>query len=524
MHIFIINSNGFMSKISQQFFVNKRFLLLLFAFFLLLNFATSGGHLYSIDDARYFLHTENLFYNQALELNPSSPSAMELEDEARWKKMQTTNYWFQGKILTEDTPLVPFHTWSPLLISFFTLPLYFFAVMTSSNPVSILTFFTNSIILSFVSLMIFLLSCSYFRSKKISFILSLIFLVTTWVWSYNTGMMFRPLTALLIIIGFYFIVTCNNRKSYRPFLAGLCLGLAILSNYSSLIILPGLTIFGIYYFRKNPKHILIFLASITILLLTQGLLNEIRYDSFTSFGLGPLQDPSLHTKNSEGVIGYIFSLGWGVFFNAPLLILFPPAIYLIMKKNRSLGLLLMYLFIVTWLFHGTERSPAWSGYGAWGPRYFTTVLPLFIFSLGFMLEKYHAHKIFKFVFIGLASFGFFVSFVGKLVWYMYGYEYGWGVLKIHSIENGWLLQNYDIHYAPITQNLMALFTNRIEKLPPPGNYDFSRGLAPCQFDFFIYCEVGIISFVAILIFLCLIGFLILKNLRIGFKENSQKRV
>jgi len=135
-----------------------------------------------------------------------------------------------------------------------------------------------------------------------------------------------------------------------------------------------------------------------------------------------------------------------------------------MKKNRSLGLFLIYLFMASWIFFGTLGSVAWSGYGGSGPRYFTTILPLLILSLGFVLEKYSNKKFFKLSFIGLAVFGFFVSFVGKLVWYMYGYTYGWNVLKTHLIENGWMLQNYDIRYAPITLNLMFLLTNHIQNI------------------------------------------------------------
>jgi len=155
----------------------------------------------------------------------------------------------------------------------------------------------------------------------------------------------------------------------------------------------------------------------------------------------------------------------------------------------------------------------WSGYGASGPRYFTTILPLLILSLGFVLEKYSNKKIFKFSFIGLAVFGFFVSFVGKLVWYMYGYSYGWSVLKTHLIENGWLLSNYDIRYTPLTKNLMVLFTNYVQNIPTPYNYNIARGLAPCQIDFFIYCNLGVLPFLVILISLGILGFFILKILR-----------
>ncbi len=516
-----------------------KFLFLILAFFLTLNFATSGGHLYSIDDSQYFLHTENLFFNKSLELDPFSPSAKSIFTEEFLKELQLQNLYYPGKIHFEvslddpafqdlkqkwknENPLEPFYSRAPLLLSFVSIPLYYISHVTSSDPITILSFFTNSIILSLISFVIFLTSMHYFNSKKISFILSLVFLVTTWVWSYNTGMMVRPLVALLVILGFYFIVTSKTNSSYRPLISGMCFGLAILTSFSVLIIIPGLAIFGIYNFRKNRKSIFLFLGSIFILLFTQALLNEARFESYTNFGLGELADPTIHLKNYEGVIGYIFSLGWGVFFNAPLLILFPVATYFVMKKNRSLGFLLSYLFIVTWLFHGTGPAIYWSGYGGWGPRYFTIILPLLILSLGFILEKYSSQKIFKLGFAGLAIIGFFVSFVGKLVWYWYGYHYGWTVLGTSSdTVKGWLLQNYNISQAPITQNLLALFSNHIQNVSIPYELNFARGLAPCQFDYFIYCNFGILPLLIILLSLCFMGFLILKNLR---KELPQSTV
>jgi len=171
-----------MLKSRPSYFVSRKFLFLVLAFFLTLNFATSGGHLFSIDDSKYFLHTENLFFEKSLELNPFSPSAKYIQSEEGFKHTQQVNYRFQGKEWNEETPLEPFFDWSNLLISFFTLPLYYISFATSTNAITNLSFFTNSIILSLVSLMIFLLSMNYFHSKK-NFIYSFIS-----IFSYNLGL------------------------------------------------------------------------------------------------------------------------------------------------------------------------------------------------------------------------------------------------------------------------------------------------------------------------------------------------
>jgi len=267
-------------------------------------------------------------------------------------------------------------------------------------------------------------------------------------------MMNRPLAGFLIILGFYFLVVSKKESSFLPLFSGICLGLAELASYSTIVILPGLIGYGIFFFRKSIKQISFFVIGFLGFLSIQGILNFIRFSSVTDFGLGKFQDISTHTF-TDGIFGYIFSLGWGVFLNAPLLVFFPFAIYVIFKKNKELAALLIYLFLAIWLFHGTIESYAWSGYGGWGPRYFTTILPLMILSLGFVIKKLHNSTIFKFSFVGLAILGFFISFMGKLVWYFYGYSYSWLILQTASMDNWWELANYNIQYIPLTLNIFV---------------------------------------------------------------------
>jgi len=493
--------------------MSKKVLLLIFAFFLLINFATTGGHLYSVDDIQYFLHTENLVLNKSIKIDPTSPHANELLSNETLLKIQHKQYSFQGKEWTEDTKLAPYHDATSLLLPFVTVPGYYFAQVMSLNHVNVIGFFTNSIILSFTSMMIFLTSIHYLKSKKISFVLSLVFMITTFVWSYNTGMMLRPLAGLMVISGFYLIITTNQKNIFKTVFAGIFIGLTILASSSTIIIIPGLLGFGVFNFRRNKKQILLFLIGFLIILLIQLALNEIRFDSITDFGFGGQQNITTH-NHIEGIFGYIFSLGWGIFFNAPLLILFPPAIYLIFKKNRGLAVLLSYLFVITWIFHGTETSPHWSGYGGWGPRYFTVILPLLIISIGFVIKEFSQNKIFKIGFIGLALFGFFVNFMGKLIWYFYGYSYGWAKLNTHIIDEGWLQLNYNIFYAPISLQIETLNSDYIQNMGNSITGARSWGLAPCPYDLFVYCELGIIPFVLMITFLGVIGILVLKNLKI----------
>jgi len=496
---------------------SKKTLFLILGFFLLLNFATSGGHLYSIDDVRYFLLAENLVLNNSIKINPLSPSVEQLDVTSTMIKGQERYYKSEGLEWTPDSPLIQIYTASPLLLPILTTPLYYIAKMFSQDPITILGLIPNAVILSLTSLMIFISSIRYFKSEKIAFVLSLVFLVTTFVWSYNTGMMQRPLASLLIVLGFYLIIS-SKTTYYTPILAGVSFGLSILASASTVLILPGLIAFGIFHYRKEKRQLLFFLIGVIFLMLVQAALNEERHGSVFEFGYYDFKH-----SFTDGLVGYIFSLGWGLPFNAPLLIFVPISIYILLSSKNNeykfFGITLVYCLFAIWIFNGTLTSPHWSGYGGWGPRYFTTIMPLLIISLGFVILKFSKSKTFRLGFIGLASFGFFVSLMGKLVWYMYGYSYGLRILKTLQLGNGWERLNYDFQYFPLTLHLLTLNSDFIQNMGKPLTGVTSWGLAPCSYDLFLYCELGIIPFILILIALTIVGLFILRTLKIISKSN-----
>jgi len=479
---------------------------------LLINFASSGGHLYSSDDVFYFLHTENLALNNSIKINPLSSSVEKLDATGLMNISQQSNYKWEGLDWTDNSPLIPVYTAAPLLLSILTVPLYLIAKEFSQNPITVISLIPNVVILSCTSFMIFISSVRYFKSEKIAFVLSLVFLVTTFVWSYNTGMMLRPLAGLLVVLGFYLIISTKT-TSFRPILAGVSFGLAILATASTLLILPGLIAFGIFYYRKEKRQLLFFLIGVIFLMLIQAALNEERFDSVFEFGIDKSIDNHSYT---DGLVGYIFSFGWGLPFNAPLLIFVPISIYILLSSKNNeykfFGITLAYCLFAIWIFNGTILSPFWSGFGGWGPRYFTTIMPLLIISLGFVIKQFSNSNIFKTTFLGLAIFGFFVSLMGKLVWYIYGYNYGWGVLYINSGANYWSRFNYDFMISPTVLHLLTLNSDYIQKIG--GNSgSLGWGLAPCPYDLYIYCEFGMLGFIAILTSLFFVGILLLKLLK-----------
>ena len=128
------------------------------------------------------------------------------------------------------------------------------------------------------------------------------------------------------------------------------------------------------------------------------------------------------------------------------------------------------------------------------------------------MKKYSSNKYFNFSFIGLAIWGFFVSFMGKLVWFYYGAAYGWRILEHkETVENYWDIRQYNFDYSNLGNLINALTTpNFIPSLEnTAGQY---WGLTPCLYDLFIYCELGIIPFITIVSIGIITGILILRTL------------
>ncbi len=501
-----------MQKI-QQLFINRKLEILILCFFLSLNFSTTGGHEYAFDDLLYFMHAENLALNQSMLINPyNTPSAwdgiFQERGEESLRDQQQKYLYYQNIPYDENTPLEPFGSASSLLLPILTVPLYYFSLLVNIKPIIFLTFFSNTIILSFTAFMIYKTSVKLF-SHRIGFTLALIFMVGTWIWSYNTGMMLRPLAALMIITGFYFITTAKNSQ-LRIAVGGICFGLSMLATSSAIILIPGLFLFGIISVRKNKKQMLFFTLGFLIILAMQGIINEIRFDSFLDFGFGPFQSTDQH-KNYVGLYGYFTSLGWGIPMHFPLFGFFIVGLLVAWPKNRMYVLLAVYCFIVTWLFVGTLPTPSlWQGAPGWGPRYFTVILPLIILGVGYTISKFNKNLLFKSIFIPLAVWGFFMSVMGKLVWAIYGFSsQGEVEMGSHLLENRWFLHSYSLEYLPLNFHIQILSENTMSKYLNGA----LGGLAPCNYDLYVLCTSGFIPFILILAICGALAFLILKEFK-----------
>ena len=164
-------------------------------------------------------------------------------------------------------------------------------------------------IITLISLIIFFFSLEIYGSRRIAFILSLIFNVCSFIWPYNTSMYPQPLQALLMIAPAFFIYKSlhlypsficnyfrprnknndnNNRKRKAVIFAtvgGILLGLSVFAHPSSTIVIPGFIAYSVIStLRQSKKTLIAFLVSLGTVLVFMALINYWRFGSFTEFG------------------------------------------------------------------------------------------------------------------------------------------------------------------------------------------------------------------------------------------------
>jgi hypothetical protein len=536
------------SNITER--TSKPLIVAIFFFFFFLNVLTSGGHLDWWDGTEAFLVTESMVMKHSAKLHPDVPTLEKMPFDINYsvysnKVIQTGN----SSLNKETVTLEPVYTVRSVFLSAIGVPFYYLALAISAPPIVVIGLFVNSMFIALTCVIIFCFSYEVYRKRWISFALSLIFGVCSFVWPYHTSFWVQPLQGLTLISGAYFLykgiqyhrnfnlrrqnhlrtvqLFCNRATGFS-ILGGLLLGLSIFAHPTSIIFIPGFIVYTTLSLKREAKSITIFfLIALSVTLFFVGLTNFVRFGSFTDFGYGYYGTLATH-NGWAGLIGLLFSPGAGLVFYFPISILLVGAAKNMYYNNRGLLLLCAYVIIANWLYVGTlsfRFEPfAWSGAIAWGPRYFVPIIPFITLILGqFLLEitqiKNRRRKlIMKASVITLAALGFYVNLVGTLVWYQYGIIYGWEREQLHVFTNNMDIMTWNPYYSPIVLHTKALIEDFVSTIDPDKYlntawYWTSYGLAPCSYDIYIFCTFGLLSFVGILISTGTIGVYILNNVR-----------
>jgi hypothetical protein len=505
---------------------NKLLITYVFVVFLIINFVSSGGHTDLWDGMITFLITEGMALKQTAQLDPEIPSISNtsipimintfLHWEVQNNKVVTGKYYDWVSL---SRPIEPVFTSRALLLPSISVPFYFLSTLLSVNPVSLVAFSVNSIIIALTGLVIFCFSLDLYGSKRLAFILGLIFITCTFILSYNTSLFPQPLQALCVVSGVFFLYKArHNRPSFICIftrnidaahpktaylhcgLAGLFFGLSIFASPTSGLFLPGFVICSFIFLRHNKRLLLCFLLTLGALLISAGILNYVRFGSISEFGYGPKYGNLSLNKGWIGLIGLILSPGKGLLFYFPPIVLLPLAILFSYRQNKGLSFITVYVLGIAWLYFGTidinGGSRFWSGAIAWGPRYLIPTLPLIVIMLGGLIKyprKPNAKRLIIVSLIFTCVAGFIVNLGGVLVWTEYGIIYGFEHEKLGAGAEE--ITTWDPKYSPIVLHMKMISENYVPGIPVQDYKNTgwgyaTYGLAPCQYDLYILCKFG----------------------------------
>jgi hypothetical protein len=171
--------------------------------------------------------------------------------------------------------------------------------------------------------------------------------------------------------------------------------------------------------RTAIRNLISFTVILGITLFFIGVVNYLRFGSFTEFGYGYFASLATH-DGWKGLIGLLISPGAGLLFYFPIAILLPLGTWYMYKEHKALFLLSVYIIILNWLDVGTLSfgfEPfAWSGAIAWGPRYLIPVLPFMIIIIGNIFTHLKKRLSLKISIVVLCAAGFVINLAGVLVW------------------------------------------------------------------------------------------------------------
>ncbi len=225
---------------------------------------------------------------------------------------------------------------------------------------------------------------------------TLIAALGTMFWVYTRTLYAETLLALGWLVAVYAVrAFFDYRARWWLIVAGLAVGLSVLTKLQGALILPALLVYFAAQERRellrHPKFLqnqffnaLAFIIPFAVCLVVLGYYNFIRFGSFLDTGYGSVD---ADYPIWRGVLGQVLSSGKSVFMYAPPLVLSVIAFPRFFKTYRAEAILCALLIATVIVFHA--RVYYWAGDGAWGPRYLAAtmmfwILPLAVWGKNFL--------------------------------------------------------------------------------------------------------------------------------------------
>jgi hypothetical protein len=199
----------------------------------------------------------------------------------------------------------------------------------------------------------------------------------TYLLPYGRDFFTEPLVALGLV------VMVERALAGRDLQAGAALACAILARPQSAAFAPLLLAFLLWRGgggRAGVAAAARSVAPLAVAVAVQLAYNLHRFHDALQFGYAPPADPGFTTPLLHGAGGLLFSAQKSIVLFAPALLLAPPALLALWRRDRGTAALLLALFAAAFALAAAWWS--WQGGWSWGPRLVIPGVALVLVALG----------------------------------------------------------------------------------------------------------------------------------------------
>jgi hypothetical protein len=210
------------------------------------------------------------------------------------------------------------------------------------------------VIAALLAVAIFLLAKRLGASNRSAVLVGAGAVLGTYALPYGKDFFAEPLTALFVTLAL------ERAIARRPMAAGAFLGAAGLTRPQSILVL---LVIPVVAWKQGMRAALRSLQPVLVAGVVQALLNVARFGSPLDFGYG---HETFSNNLFSGLTNLLLEPTKSVVLFAPVVVLLPPALLLLWRKQRDACILLTANLLVVTLMTATWTS--WQGGWSWGPR------------------------------------------------------------------------------------------------------------------------------------------------------------
>ena len=259
------------------------------------------------------------------------------------------------------------------------------------------TMFFNILITALTVSLLYLILLTLRFGRRTALLAAMVYALATLAWPYSRTFFREPLTVFAYLLTIYALLRYRGapqRQLRWPALAGLGLGLAIITKQTSVALIPSVALLAFVYEYQRPPDggslirergtmLLAMLVPLGAMLLLQWAYNqatlsgvELFARNIVEYTTNPQLSQSVPARMMRALIGLSISPYKGLFWYVPVLLLGLIGAIPFTKRFRWEGL--AFLLLIFLHFLGYSRYNYWSGGVAWGSRYMLPVIPFLI--------------------------------------------------------------------------------------------------------------------------------------------------